>query len=154
MSGIERDWARRLVAPAADLAIVGTKSWIADDLEAVLTRGHDSDGDALATLLLPRTENSATWFSRIYSSSGLADRLPLPSDVALTILDGQGAIRYLNDILSPIVLCVIDRSIADESAVEHVIQIRNSRGEPITLSAQLGWTPPVGIEALGFTVAL
>ncbi|WP_292767643.1 hypothetical protein [Microbacterium sp. UBA3486] len=154
MSGIERDWARRLVAPAADLAIVGTKSWIADDLEAVLARGDDSDGDALATLLLPRTEKSATWFSRIYSSSGLADRLPLPSDVALTILDGQGAIRYLNDILSPIVLCIIDRSVADESAVEHVVQIRNSRGEPITLSAQLGWTPPVGIEALGFTVAL
>lgn len=154
LTGVDRDWVRRLVAPAADLAIVGTKSWISDDLEAVLARGDDPDGDALATLLLPRTEKSATWFSRIYSSSGFADQLPLPDDVSLTILDGQGAIRYLNDVLSPIVVCVFDRSVADESAAEQVMQLRNSRGEPIALSTQLGWAPPAGVEALGFTVAL
>ncbi|MFF5324050.1 hypothetical protein ACFY2Y_10005 [Janibacter hoylei] len=154
MTGVDRNWARRLVAPAADLAIVGTKSWISDDLEAVLARGDDPDGDSLATLLLPRTEKSATWFSRIYSSSGLADQLPLSDDVSLTILDGQGAIRYLNDVLSPIVVCVFDRSVADESAAEQVVQLRNSRGEPIALSTQLGWAPPAGVEALGFTVAL
>lgn len=154
MSGVDRDWVRRLVAPAADLAIVGTKSWIGDDLEAVLARGDDGDGDSLASLLLPRTEKSATWFSRIYSSSGFADQLPLPDDVLLTILDGQGAIKYLNDVLSPVVVCVFDRSITDESAAEQVVQLRNSRGEPLALSSQLGWTPPAGIEALGFTVAL
>jgi hypothetical protein len=128
MSGVDRDWVRRLVAPAADLAIVGTKSWIGDDLEAVLARGDDRDGDSLASLLLPRTEKSATWFSRIYSSSGFADQLPLPDDVLLTILDGQGAIKYLNDVLSPVVVCVFDRSITDESAAEQVVQLRNSRG--------------------------
>lgn len=154
MTGVDRDWARRLVAPAADLAIVGTKSWINEDLEAVVARGDDPDGDSLATLLLPRTEKSATWFSRIYSSSGFADQLPLPGDVSLTILDGQGAIKYLNDILSPVVVCVFDRSIADESAAEQVVQLRNSRGEPINLASRLGWTPSAGIEALGFTVAL
>ncbi|GAA2872957.1 hypothetical protein MIAR_07210 [Microbacterium arabinogalactanolyticum] len=154
MTGVDRNWAQRLVAPAADLAIVGTKSWISDDLEAVLARGDDPDGDSLATLLLPRTEKSATWFSRIYSSSGFADQLPLPDDVILTILDGQGAIRYLNDVLSPIVVCVFDRSVADESAAEQVVQLRNSRGEPIALSTQLGWVPPAGVEALGFTVTL
>lgn len=154
MTGVDRDWARRLVAPAADLAIVGTKSWINDDLEAVLARGGDPDGDSLATLLLPRTQKSATWFSRIYSSSGFADQLPLPADVSLTILDGQGAIKYLKDVLSPVVVCVFDRSVADESAAEQAMQLRNSRGEPIALSSQLGWTPPAGIEALAFTVAL
>lgn len=153
MTGIDLDWARRLVAPAADLAIVGTRSWIVEDLEAVLARGDDPDGDSLATLLLPKTDKSATWFSRIYSSAGFADQLPLPADIALAILDGQGAIRYVNDILSPIIVCVFDRSVADESAAEQVIQLRNSRGEPINLSTQLGWTPPDGIEALGFTVA-
>ena len=154
MTGIDRDWAQRLVTPLADLAIVGTKSWINDDLEAILTSGEDLDGDSLVTLLLPRTEKSATWFSRIYSSSGLADQLPLPNGISLTILDGQGAIRYLNDVLTPVVVCVLDRSVADESAAEQVIQLRNSRGEPISLSAQLGWIPSAGIEALGFTVAL
>lgn len=154
MTGIDQDWVRRLVAPAADLAIVGTKSWINDDMEAILACGEDPDGDSLATLLLPRTEKSATWFSRVYSSSGLADQLPLPDGISLAILDGQGAIRYLNDVLAPIVVCVFDRSVVDESAAEQVVQLRNSRGEPISLSAQLGWTPPAGIESLGFTVAL
>lgn len=154
MTGIDRNWARRLVAPMADLAIVGTKKWIYDDMEAVISRGDEPDGDSLATLLLPRTEKSATWFSRIYSSSGFAEQLPLPNNVSLAILDGQGAISYLNDVLAPIVVCVFDRSVFDESAAEQVVQLRNSRGEPISLSARLGWTPPTGIEALGFTVAL
>lgn len=154
MTGIDRDWVQRLVAPAADLAIVGTKSWISDDLEAVLAKGDDPDGDALATLLLPRTEKSTTWFSRIYSASRFADQLPLPDEISLTILDGQGAIRYLSDVLSPIVVCVLDRSVADESAAEQVMQLRNSRGEPIALSKQLAWAPPVGVEAFGYTVAL
>jgi hypothetical protein len=105
-------------------------------------------------LLLPRTEKSATWFSRIYASSGFADHLPLPDDVLLTILDGQSAIRYLNDVLAPIVVCVLDRSVADDSAAELIVQLRNSRGEPLALSTQLGWSPPDGVEALGFTVAL
>lgn len=154
MTGVDREWARRLVAPAADLAIVGTKSWTDEDLEAVLASGDDRDGDSLETLLLPRTEKSATWFSRIYSSSGFADQLPLPDDVCLTILDGQGAIRYLNCIRSPIVVCVLDRSVADESAAEQLVQLRNSRGKPISLSTRLDWAPPGGVEALGFTVVL
>ncbi|WP_261975009.1 hypothetical protein [Curtobacterium sp. B18] len=154
MTGVDRDWAQRLVAPAADLVIVGTKAWINDDLEAVLARADDRDGDSLTTLLLPRTEKSATWFSRLYSSSGFADQLPLPDNVLLTILDGQGSIKYLNDVLTPVVVCVIDRSIADESAAEQVVQLRNSRGEPHALASELGWTPSAGIEALAFTVEL
>lgn len=154
MAGIDRDWLQRLVAPAADLVIVGTKSWINEDMGAILTLDEDTDGDSFATLLLPRTEKSATWFSRIYSASGFADQLPLPDDIALTILDGQGAIKYLNDVLTSIVVCVFDRSVADESAAEQVVQLRNSRGEPIVLSTQLGWAPPAGVEALGFTVAI
>lgn len=153
MAGIDRDWARRLVAPAADLAIVGTKSWIYEDLEAVLSRGDDADGDALFTLLLPRSDKSATWFSRIYSSAGFADQLPLPTGVSLVVLDGQGAIKYLNEILSPIVVCVFDRSVADESAAEQVVQLRNSRGEPVHIAERLAWNPPSGVEVLAFTVA-
>jgi len=154
MTGVARDWEQRLVAPAADLAIVGTKSWISQDLEAVLARSDDTDGDAIETLLLPKTDRSATWFTRIYSSSGFADQLPLPDDLSLVILDGQGAIKYLNDILVPIVVCIFDRSVADETAAEQVVQLRNSRGEPVSLSDQLGWSAPAGVEALAFTVAL
>lgn len=154
MTGIDRDWVARLVAPPADLAIVGTKSRIAADLEGVLSCENDPDGDSLQTLLLPRSNESATWSSRIYSSSGFAEKLPLPDDLYLTVLDGQDAIGYLNEVLTPIVVCIFDRSVADERAAEQVVQLRNTRGEPISLSTQLDWNPPVGIEALGFTVAL
>lgn len=154
MTGIDRDWAQRLAAPAADLVLVGTQSWIEQDINAVLSRGDDTDGDSLANLLLPRTEKTATSFSRIYSSSGFADKLPLPDHLGLTVLDGQRAIRYINDVLTPIVVCIFDRSIADESAAELIVQLRNSRGEPISLTAELEWSPPPGIEALGFTVGL
>jgi hypothetical protein len=154
ITGIARDWEQRLVAPAADLAIVGTKSWINQDLEAVLARDGDTDGDAIETLLLPKTDRSATWFTRIYASSGFADQLPLPDDLSLVILDGQGAIKYLNDILVPIVVCIFDRSVADETAAEQVVQLRNSRGEPVSLKNQLGWSAPAGVEAFAFTVAL
>lgn len=153
MAGLGRDWEQRLVAPAADLAIVGTKSWINLDLEAVLARDDDLDGETFATLLLPKTDRSATWFTRIYSSSHLADQLPLTHDLNLVILDGQGAIKYLNEILVPMVVCIFDRSIADETAAEQVLQLRNSRGEPVSLGDQLGWSAPVGVEALAFTVA-
>ena len=154
MTGVTRDWNQRLVAPAADLAMIGTRSWIETDLGAVLARDGDNDGDALETLLLPKTDQSATWFTRIYSSSGLADQLPLPDDLRLVILDGQGAIKYLNDILAPIVVCIFDRSVADETAAEQVVQLRNTRGEPVSIRDQLGWPAPEGVEALAFTVAL
>ena len=41
-----------------------------------------------------------------------------------------------------------------EYAAKWIETRTNSRGEPLALSSQLGWTPPAGIEALGFTVAL
>ncbi|KQR52904.1 hypothetical protein ASF88_12485 [Leifsonia sp. Leaf336] len=155
MTGVDRDWERRLVAPAADVAIVGTKSWILDDLEGVLARGDDADGDAIETLLLPKTDKSATWFTRIYSSAGFGEQLAsLPEDLNLVILDGQAAIRYLNGILVPVVVCIFDRSVADETAAEQVVQLRNSRGAPLSLASDLGWAAPTGVEAFAFTVAL
>ena len=48
------DEEQRLVAPAADLAIVGTKSWINQDLEAVLAR----DGGEVRRRLCGRTQTA------------------------------------------------------------------------------------------------
>lgn len=154
MTGIDRDWDRRLVAPAADLAIIGTKSWIQDDLSAFIARGEDPDGEPLETLLLPLGNDSATWFTRIYSSAKLTEQLPLPDDVVLSILDGYGAIKYLNEVTSPIVVCVVDRSVADESAAELLLEARLANSRGISLLRDIGWSPPRGVESLGFTVAL
>ncbi|WP_258934186.1 hypothetical protein [Nesterenkonia pannonica] len=89
-----------------------------------------------------------------FSSARLADLLPLPQDLNAVILDGGGAIKYLGDIEAPVVICVLDRSVADESVAELVMQLRNTRGEPLSLMSDLGWQPPDGVEALAFTVAL
>jgi hypothetical protein len=69
------------------------------------------------------------------------------------VLDGAGAIRYLAGIETQAVICVIDRSVADESAAETVVQLRNTRGSPVPMH-DLGWQPTLGIEALAFTVPL
>ena len=70
------------------------------------------------------------------------------------VLDGNGAIEYLPDVEAPVVICVLDRSRSDAIAEEVIIQWRNNRGEPLSLKEDLDWTPPGGVEVLGYTVAL
>lgn len=163
-AGLDPTWDLRLAKPPSDLAIVGTLSWITEDLGAYLgtderSTGSDVtepqvDNETIANLLLPKNEGSSTWFSQLYSASRLADQLPLPKELRAVILDGAGAIKYLGEVEAPVVICILDRSVADETAAEIVVQIRNTRGEPVSLRADLGWRPPLGVEAVAFTVAL
>lgn len=171
-------WDTRLAAPEADLAIIGTQKWLLEDMNAYLTRegesivpdlqlpevvkvgapqlAHERTGGpgTIADLLLPEGKRRATWFTRLYASARLPDHLPLPKDIRAAILDGSGAVKYVAEIEAPVVVCILDRSVADETAAEMVIQLRNSRGEPISLKEDLRWRPPAGIEALAFTVPL
>lgn len=155
MARLHLAWDARLALPAADLAIVGTMTWLEEDLEATLGKENDgSPQSAMRSILMPKTPRAATWFTRIYSSARLADNLPIPSDVNAVVLDGNGAIKYLREIEARVVICVLDRSVVDETVADAVIQLRNSRGEPLSLTEDLEWRPPAGVEALGFTVAL
>jgi hypothetical protein len=155
MAGLDRDWDARLAAPAADLAIVGTLAWLQEDFAACICREGDGLPAApIRDLLLPDIGRVATWFARIYASARFAEELPLPSEVRAVILDGAGAIRYVSEIEAPVVICILDRSVADETAAEIVVQLRNTRGEPISIQHDLGWPAPAGVEALAFTVAL
>lgn len=155
MAGIDLTWDARLAQPAADLAIVGTAAWLKEDFRAYIAREGDGlPPSAIEALLLPKVGRVATWFTRLYSSARLADHLPLPRDLKAVILDGNGAIKYLAEFESSVVFCVLDRSVADETAAELVTQLRNTRGEPVSLLDELGWRPPAGVEALAFTVAL
>jgi len=90
----------------------------------------------------------------VYASSRFAEQLPLPTEVRCALLDGRGAINYLAEIEASAVICVLDRSVADETAAEMIVQLRNTRGEPFSLRQDLEWFPPAGVEALAFTVAL
>ncbi len=168
---VHESWDTRLASPTADLAIVGTLSWLREELDALvsdegevalslhLAPGSDAKSVAqcvgsLRNVLLPNEPKVATWFTRLYSSAKFGDQFPLPGDVRAVVLDGAGAIKYLSQIEVPVVFCVLDRSVADETAADIVVQLRNSRGEPVSLHDRFGWTPPAGIEALAFTVAL
>jgi hypothetical protein len=148
-------WCARLAAPAADLAIVGTRAWLRQDASAYLSAGVTDFGDPslMSTLLLARDMQPATWSTRLYPSAGFADRLPLPSGVQAVILDGAAAIDYLPGIEAPVVVCIVDRSIADERASEVILQQRNTGSSPVPM-ADLGWHSAPGIEALAFTVPL
>jgi hypothetical protein len=159
---LDGTWDRRLAAPRGDLAIIGTRKWLEEDLDACLATDEELrsgvpeplEVGTISDLLVPDGKEAATWFTHIYASSRLADELPLPHQVQAAILDGAGAIKYLTEIEAPVVVCIIDRAVADESAAEIVVQLRNSRGEPVSLREGLGWRAPAGVEALAFTVAL
>lgn len=166
-AGLEDTWDERLAAQENDLAIVGTVAWLRRDLSALVTvvPNDDDQGDSrlstgepvddrIESVVLPSGEGSATSFARLYSSSRLADLLPLPSNLRCAILDGTGAIKYASEVEAPVVVCLLDRSVGDETAAEILIQLRNSRGEPSALKESIGWRPPAGIEAMAYTVPL
>jgi len=156
LARLTESWDARLCLPPRDLAIVGTLAWMRSDLDAFLTR--DGEGrhvpTKLSSLVLPTEKHAATWSTRLYASANLAEKLPLPAEIRAVVLDGTGATKYLAEIEAPVVIVILDRSVTDETASEIVVQLRNSRGEPLSVSGDLGWRPPAGIEALAFTVPL
>ena len=179
LARLDDTWDARLVSPSVDLGIVGTRTWLNQDLGAFLSReggvhlppkalvedlakatekgkpykvsvGHGS----LLDVVLPESPKASTSFTKVYASSRFAEQLPLPSSLRAVILDGSGAIKYIGEIETAVVVCILDRSVADETAAEMVVQMRNSRGELVSIAGDLGWRPPAGVEALAFTVAL
>lgn len=156
LAGLEETWNARLASANAGLAIVGTLTRLSEDMKAFLTCGGTGPGSTtrLSDLLLPFDTNAATWFTRTYPSVGLTHHLPLPSDVQAVVLDGLGAIKHLTQIAAPVVICILDRSVANDTAGEIVMQLRNARSEPLSIREDLGWSPPGGVEALAFSLAL
>lgn len=155
MAGLDREWEARLAAPAADLAIVGTIKWLQEDFSAFLSReSNDTSPQPIRDLLLPKIGPTATWFTRVYSAARFDEQLPLDPAIRAVVLDGNGAIKYLAEIETQVVVCILDRSVHDESASDLIVQTRNSRGKIVSISEELGWIPPAGIEVLAFTVAL
>lgn len=151
LTGMDKDWAARLCLPAQDLVLVGTLKWLGEDLTAFLGRGDHRE--PVANILLPAGPRAATWSTRIYPASQLDVELP-SAKVRAVVLDGASAARYLPAIEAPVVVSIVDRSIADESVSESVMNYRNARGEPVSLERDLRWKVPAGVEALGFEVPL
>lgn len=153
--GINVGWAERLAEPPADLALVGTAAWIREDLDAYLgVEGEEGGIAQIADILLPEGDRLATWSTRLYSTAKFATDMPSPSQIRAVVLDGSAAIKYLAEVEAPVVFAVVDRSVADDTAAEIVVQQRNTRGDTVSLRKELGWRAPVGVEAFAFTVAI
>lgn len=154
LTGTETTWLERIAAPAQDLALVGTSKWLREDLAARVGNAAEDRGAGtpLANYLLPITDKAATWATAVVPSARLGEG-KIPPQRTAVILDGYGAIKYLHEITVPIVVCVIDRSIADDSSAELVVQARLSNSRPVSIKQDLRWQPPAGVEALAFTAA-
>jgi len=151
LTGLDRDWIARLCSPPQDLALIGSVSRLHEDLGALL--GRDNASEPIENILLPWGPRTATWSTRVYSTSQLDDEIPL-NDTRLVVLDGAPASRYLRAIESPVIVSVLDRSLSDESVPEDAINYRNTGGQPVSLERELHWTPPAGVEAIAFEVSL
>ena len=156
MAGIDRDWDSWLVSAPTDLAIIGTRNWIEHELDACIRRSEDVglDNNDIRTVLLPRDKGAVAWHTRIVSHVDRDACLNLPDSTSIVILDGNGAIKYLSDLRSKVVICILDRSAANETAEESILQYRNTRGVPIPLSEVNGWKMLPGIEYIAYEVSL
>jgi hypothetical protein len=150
-AGLDRDWEARLCLPPRDLALVGTIKWLENDLTAYV--GGGGEREAIANILFPDDRREATWSTRIYAASQFDTRRP-PTEVRAVVLDGASATKHLAEIETPVVISIMDRSIADESVARMVMNYRNVHGDSVSLESDIGWKPPVGVEAVGFEVPL
>jgi hypothetical protein len=149
-------WEDHLAAPPGDLAIVGTGTWLEEELSAGLGRdgpGKYVAGDEIRSVLLPRTGDCATWSTRICLASHFDPEDRLATDLRAIVLDGASTPTYLSVIEVPVVFVVLDRRAADDTAAEAVV-LHRSAGEPLSLADKLQWHPYPGIEALAYTVPL
>ena len=156
LTGAAKSWLHRLAAPPMDLALVGTSKWLREDLQAVIgngTSGADS-WTQLGTYVLPYDDRAATWSTPVIAPASLGEGEALPESCVAVVLDRYGAIKYLNDITVPIVVCIVDRSVADESAAETILETRQNNSRPVSVVDELLWRPPTAVEALAFTVAI
>lgn len=155
MAGIDHDWDSWLVSAPADLAIIGTCKWIERELDACICRSEDIalDNDDIKTVLLPWRKGAVAWHTHIVSHVDRDACLNLPDSISTVILDGNAAIKYLPDLRSKVVICILDRSAANELAEESILQYRNTRGIPISLEEMYGWKMLPGIEYMAYEVS-
>lgn len=156
LTGAATSWLERLASPPMDLALVGTSKWLHEDLQAVIGNKASvgDSGTTLGTYVLPYDDRAATWSTPVISAARLGEGEPVPESCLAVVLDRYGAIKYLNDITVPIVVCIVDRSVTDESAAETIIEARHNHSRPVSVVDELRWRPPTAVEALAFTVAV
>jgi len=143
-------WAADQCACRPTVAVVGIRTRLEPELALQAGwAGRDGHLDRLADILRPDEGKSAFCASAILPG-GMQYLPEAPTEAQLVVLDGATAIRWLPEVRTPVVVGLIDRSSADESAAIALLQ-RRSMGQPVAVGA-LGWDPLPGIETLAFEV--
>jgi hypothetical protein len=147
-TGRAQTWIAEQCHASSEVVMIGTKSWLAADLQLELGWGDlDKGFDSLSKILRPDDGDRPSWASSIISAQ-LFESTSVPVEAKVALLDGSSAIRWLSDVATPYTIAVIDRSSPDEFASSSIAQLR-SMGRPVPLKS-IGWMPPPGVEALAF----
>jgi hypothetical protein len=141
-------WMAEQCRASADVAIIGTRTWLVADMGLGIGWGDLAAGfDRLDDILRPDDGRRPSWATTLRSAQ-LFESTSLPIEAKLSVLDGSSAIRWLPDVATPFAVALIDRSSSDEFAADSILQLR-SMGRPLSLEP-IGWMPPPGVEALAF----
>jgi len=144
-------WLQFLCQPPQGLAIVGAKTGVLSDLSVcVNTIGRPPSQTSLHEIVLPRQGAVATWATELISPGSLPDDPDESPSFKAVILDSASAIKAADLVDAPLLIAVVDRSVMDDAAAEFIVQRRNTRGDPVSPDADLGWQPPPGVEIVAF----
>lgn len=149
-------WDRWLATMSEDIAIIGPKKRLNADLEVSLLRSETDDvsAGAIRRVVIPNEPDAAVWNTGIFSPSNLSEDSAIIGQKQLVILDGSEAISLLEDVSSPLVVCIFDRQKPHQWACDYLRAQKAYSCELIDLAEKVRWTPLPGIEATAFRVKL
>ena len=149
-------WDRWLAPMSEDIAIIGPKKRLNADLEVSLLRSETDDvsAGAIRRVVIPNEPDAAVWNTGIFSPSNLSEDSAIIGQKQLVILDGSEAISLLEDVSSPLVVCIFDRQKPHQWACDYLRAQKAYSCELIDLAEKVRWTPLPGIEATAFRVKL
>ena len=149
-------WDRWLATMSEDIAIIGPKKRLKVDLEVSLLRSEADDisAGAIRRVVIPNEPGVAVWNTGIFSPSDLSEDSAIIGQKQLVILDGSEAISLLEDVSSPLVVCIFDRQKPHQWACDYLRAQKAYSCELIDLAEKVRWTPLPGIEATAFRVKL
>lgn len=149
-TGHAASWLAQQCTGSAGVAIIGTKTWLAPEMQLGVAWGDpDAAFDRLEDILRPDDGCRPSWASAVVSTQ-LFDSANLPSEAKLSVFDGASAIQLLAGVETPHAVALIDRGSPDAFATDSILQMR-SMGRPVAFDT-IGWAPPDGVESLVFEV--
>lgn len=152
-SGLASRWAENFSSSSLSLSFIGIASRLCSDLDVSIGWADAEDQlDRLADILrLDDGYSSPCRASEVVSGS--ADVVEeVDPRTHLAILDGNTGVRWLESLLCPLVVCVIDRS-TERSELEDTILSSRAAGS-IFNPKDIGWPGAEGIEVMAYEVQL